>query len=289
MKNKWVLIIVGYFLMNIVSVVQGEIPQGYKVKKDFFTISTNTPPALLYVVDSQGRRTGINPSYLSKIDQYGILEDLHGLLSEIPLSNSEQQNNGDPNNNFAPSPTTPCLITILDGGNQTYTINLIGITQGVQDIVVQDAPLTPLPKAPQNEFFVLIQPNGVKQINVAVNTDAHTTAITRVVGNSDLLSDVMIACQQNLITSKHVCKYLEKKAEAIQGALEDKNYKRAEELIWDFLHLLGDSRPAGCHDDDYHNVIEEPALTILKEDAKALSAQLEENQKHPHHNHDDGR
>lgn len=173
------------------------------------------------------------------------------------------------------------------GGNQTYTINLIGITEGVQRITVQDAPASGTPNAPQNRFFVLIQPNQTKQIKVAVNTNTYTTAITRVVGNGDLLSDVKTACQLNQITSHHGCKRLEEKAEAIQDALEDHHEEKAEGLVKSFLRSLGEGRRDVDNNVEDRNAIKEPALTILKEDAKALLAQLEENDKKHHpHNHD---
>ena len=286
MKSKKLFILISLFLMFFIQNINADIPQGYKVQKDFFIISTKTPPALLYIVDAHGNRAGINPSFITNLDQYGILKKVNGFLNEIPLSQSEQQNNGDPNNNFSPSPTTPCLITILDGGNQTYTINLVGITEGVQRVTVKDLPLG-RPSNPQGtKVYVLIGPNIVKQIKVAVNTDTNTTDISRVVGNGDLLNDVKTACQLNQITSGHVCKHLEDIAEAIQGALDHHHYEEAERLIWVFLHSLGESRTEGCKDDDDHAAIQEPALTILKEDAKALLAQVQKDEKAYHGDHD---
>lgn len=283
--NKGFLIKTGlasYLLISIAAAQGRVIDLSYR--KENFSISTRIPPASLYVEDSLGRRTGIDPAYISKIDQYGILVDQKGFLYDIPSSDIDQQNFASDDAASAPMPFTPTLIDIGDGGNQTYTINLVGITEGVQRITVQDAPAARnAPNAPQNIFFILTQPNEVKQVKVTVNANAYTTSITRVVGSSGLLNDVKTACQLNLITSHHVCKRLEEKAEAIQDVLEKHHYEEAEKLVWVFLHSLGDSRPEGCKEEDHHDAVKEPALTILKEDAKALLAQIEQEEKHHHY------
>jgi hypothetical protein len=257
-----------------------DIPLGYTAKNDYFIISTSTPPALIYVTDSAGRMCGVNPT--ATLDQYGILKDQSLIVNTIPNSQAEQQNNGDPGNNFAPDPTTPWLITILDGGSQTYTINLKGISAGTQRVTVKDLPLG-RPASPNGtKYYALIQPNVTNQIQVTVNSTAHTVAITPVVGNDGLLNDVTTACQLGLIKSSKVCKRLTKKAEEIQDALDNKHYEEARGLILSFLYSLGDSRPEGCQDEDDHGFVQQPALTILIEDAKALLAGLPHDDHHPH-------
>ena len=285
MKIKLISIFIGMILFQISDFSLADIPFGYKVKNDFFIISTKTPPALIYVTDSIGRICGVNPS--AKLDAYGILLNQSMLVNKIPLSQAEQQNNGDPDNGFAPMPATPWMITILDGGNQTYTINLKGITSGTQTITVKDLPLGKPANPHGTKFSVLIQPNITSQVQVSVDSTSHTVGITPVVGNDGLLNDIQSACAQNLIVHRE-CDFLEDKAERIQKNLDNKKFHQAGELLRSFLCNLGDRHGDGDDNRDCHESVQQPALGIIIADVKALLAQIGQEEKR-HYGDDDDR
>ncbi len=129
----------------------------------------------------------------------------------------------------------------------------------------------------RNNFGVLIEPNVTRTVNVTYDPSQQSLNVQRVVSNSDLLNDVAIACQLNLITSPHVCKYLKEKAKTIQDALNDNHKDKAKFFILSFLHNLGELRGDHCDDEDDRGSISKNALTSLIEDTEALLAQLGEN------------
>ncbi len=82
------------------------------------------------------------------------------------------------------------------------------------------------------------------------------------------------------ITSSKACDRLEKKAEAIQDDLDNNHKDEAKFLILSFLHNLGILRGDHCDDEDDSGSIQKNALTSLTGDAKALLAQLGEDDHH---------
>jgi len=261
----------------------GQTFNNFKPKNYWLGITAEAPPAMMWVADSQGRRAGADPG--KSVDQNGIQGDgLHG-LEEIPASVTDQQNIQN-DSTGQPQPRTLWSVSIPDGGPNTYTLNLKGIVSGTCYVGIHVGSNSS--KNSNNYFGVFVTPNSVKQLNVSFDTNHLTTTVQRVAENGDLLADVKTACYLNEITSSRVCKRLEKQAKAIQDALDHHHYEEAGRLIWVFLHSLGDSRPEGCKDDDDHSAVQEPALTILKEDAKALLAQVEKEEPSPHGDHDHG-
>jgi len=244
---------------------------------DMLSISTFSPPGLMWMEDSKGRRAGVNPSY--QLDKYGILEDKKGMLHEIPNCSPEWDNEGDITKNDQPNPRTYWLITTNDAQGQAYTVHIKGILNGIQVVKIADnnvdknAP--PIAKQP---FSFLVTPDSMKTIKVSVNS-GFSFVVTRLVGKDDLLDDVKSACHQDLIDSK-VCKLLEKKTEAIQDALEKGHKEEAGKLVRSFLCNLGALKGAGVNDQDDHDAIRGPALSILIADAKALLQTLPNNDHH---------
>ena len=246
---------------------------------------TVTPPAMIWVVDSLGNITGADST--QPVNRVGEqTQDWPNGLYGIPNSRAVQENIGnDVTGN--PQSSTSWDIDIKTTTAQSYTLNVKGITPGVSGVGIDG--LFPNDKNTKHtKLFFLVDAGTLRQLQVDFNPGLKRITSKRIVGDGDLLSDVKTACKLGQIASGHVCKGLTKKAEAIQDALTDHHYEKAEELIGVFLHSLGDSRPEGCKDDDDHDGIQEPALTILKEDAKALLAQVEKDEPSHHggHGHD---
>jgi len=256
-----------------------------QVSSNQLTFSASAPPAIFYIEDSQGHRSGADPLAVTNNNGQQVTNRLG--LQEIPSSATDQDNessgdfDSDNDANIVPNSTTMWSVDIYDGGAQTYTLNVKGIESGIEQISVGGI-LTTSHKVVKNLVSVLITKGELRQMTVAFNPAANILTFQRIVKPGDLVSDVKAACQLNQITSAHVCKRLEEKAEAIQDALGDHHEKEAKELVKSFLHFLGDSRPVGCKDNDDHDAIQEPALTILVEDAKALLKSLENTEGNQH-------
>ena len=251
----------------------------FQPKNEWISFAGSVPPALMYITDSHGNRAGADPSL--SVDQNGMEGDgLHG-LEEIPGSFVSQENI---QNSITgqPSKHTNWYIQIPDGGKQTYSINLKGITRGSSRTDVSFGKVGQFKSVQKFKLNYFISSGTTKQYTVNYDPAQLSISVMQIVGNSDLLTDVKTACQLNQITSRHVCDDLEKKAEAIQDALNGRHEEQAKDLIKSFLHMLGESRPGGCKEDDDHGAVKESALTILKEDAKALLAQIEK-EDHGHH------
>jgi hypothetical protein len=261
------------------------IPAGYIWKISSFDVLASTPPVQIYVEDFQGNITGADPSV--GVDQYGIQGSFKGGIAKIPLSCVSQENNADENN--VPDDHTGWNITFVDGGKQTYKIHLKGIMSAATTIYLSAIYDRHIGKPSiETQLLLLATPNISKEVDVTFDPIQNTITTKPILTDGDLLTDVKTACQLNLITSSAVCKRLEKKGAAIQDALEDKRQEKAEELINSFLRSLGELKGDDDNDKDDRNAIKEPALTILKEDVKALLASLEKGDHHDHGDHGHG-
>ena len=244
----------------------------FKPQTEWISFYGSAPPAFFYVTNNAGQKAGADPALaFTPLGQQG--DGLHG-VEEITNSVADQENFRN-DMTGQPSKHTHWSVRIPDGGNQTYTVNIIGLNAGEGTLEIR----TDIVKRPKMSRIIdekfLVDKGSTKKYVVSYNSANSSLSVIAMVSNKDLLNDVKTACQLNEITSEHACKRLEEKAEAIQDALDKHHYEKAEELIWSFLHMLGDSRPEGCGDDDDHQAVKEPALTILKEDAKALLKQIE--------------
>lgn len=260
--------------------------QGSSTDLNIYSVA---PPALVYVEDSLDNITGADPN--APFNAYGQQPGNIFGINQIPSSKVDQDNEavGDMDSgNLTASAHTTWSIDIYDGTPQTYTINIKGIATGDETITLgADSRNNPaFSKNSRISFDVLINPGQLRKVKLTFDSTQGIISFKRVVSGGDLLIDVKTACQLGQITSSHICKRLVDQSEAIQDSLADKHYKKTEELIWVFLHSLGESRPEGCKDDDDHNAVQKPALTILKEDAKALFAQVEQDEKTGYGNHD---
>jgi len=259
-----------------------DVPMGNVWKNSLIDIYVETPPALLYVQDSQGRRTGGDPKLTVSSSGYQGEGDLSG-LKEIPLSSVEQTNiSNDSSEAYGqPQAVTGWTIHILDGGSQTYTLNLLGLADGQSDVFVTGFSA---PKSPSNKFKLritaLVVKNSTTQIAVMVDPSRRIIEATRIVDKDSLLRDGKAACGLSFIPYNRVCGRLMEKAADIQDALEHHCNEKAEALIRSFLYSLGDSRQKGCMDRDEHLFVKEPALSILKEDARALLNGLKKDGRH---------
>ena len=242
-------------------------------------INTATPPAMIWVVDSLGNITGADATLpVNRVGEQ--TQDWPNGLYGIPNSRAVQKNieNDEPGD---VEPITHWDINIKTTATQSYILNVKGIIPGICKVGISGC--FPNDRNVNHKVVSFLVDTGtLRQAKVDFNPGMKQVKFTRIIGAADLLDDVKTACQLGKITSAHVCKRLKEKAEAIQDALKIHLEKQAVELSESFLHSLGDSRPEGCKDDDDHDGVKEPALTILIEDAKALLKSIENSESEKH-------
>src|SRR5665213_1969018 len=122
MKNRIFKMIFFMFVFGVPYVIFGH-PVPYAWKTSMVDIITGTPPALFYVTDSFGNATGANPNL--SVSQFGQ-QNLSAILRNIPQSGAAETNIPD-NTTNVPNPGTSWNVSIMDGGTQSYQINLVGL------------------------------------------------------------------------------------------------------------------------------------------------------------------
>lgn len=245
------------------------IPDDYVWTQSSLTFDLRTPPALVYIADSQGRKTGADFSV--PINSNGEQNWPHGGLSQIPLSSVEQQNVGDDENGGQADTSTGWIMTVLDSPKQTFALHVKGITSAATTIYVGVGFQNGNTSSGINTSIpILVEQNVERVFEVNFDPDSKMISTVPVIASGGLLSDAKMACQLDFITSRRTCEYLEKEAKLVEQALDKHHEDEAKTELLVFLHALGDSRPFGCRDEDYRADVKEPALTILKEDSKAL-------------------
>lgn len=242
---------------------------GYHWQISKLSFNSVAPPILITVIDSQGRRTGGDPSMPVGIHgQQGAHSK--GPLAEIPFSDSDQENYADDSssNGDIDQPTTSWGIEILDGGLQTYTVNLFGIILGVSEISISGHSKLVSGRV-RNRFDILLAQGQTHQVSVTFDPTALTLTVQRIVHPEDLGTDVNTACQLNLISPQGICQSLKAKADSIVKDAQKNDISSETQHIQVFLKELQVTDK---------NHIQEPAFTILQDEAQALLNTLNSNQ-----------
>lgn len=276
--KKRTIVLLSLFLL-VASASNGIIN---KWQNSHLSINAQAPPALVYVTNSNGDRTGANPAL--PLNANGQQAGSQFGLNEIPNSLSQQDNiavGSIDAGTLATNAHTMWKLDIFDSGKQTYTINALGVAAGTQLITVIG--IIKEGGSSIHHFDttvqVLVSPGQTRQVSLTFDPVSGTLATQPVIGNGDLLTDIKSACAQALI-EKWACVFLKDKAERIQKALDEKRYGEARDLVQSFLYNLGELGGHGDNDRDCHTAIQEPALAIIKADAKALLTQLDKGEYH---------
>lgn len=264
--RKYVLFL-GFFLLSGWNNAISGIPSGFVYQSTHFNVSSDAPPVLVYVEDSQGRRTGADPM-LSVSDEGMQGSDLFSGLTEIPLSQVIQHTPENPENPSQASPGTGWNIDIYDGGARTYVIHVKGISEGMATILLTG--ISRSKNVAKGKFDVLVNNDAEREIFVSYNPALRKIRFRREVSESDLLADVKIACRQRLLFF-HSCKILKEKAEDIEKALSRNHDRLAKKLLEDFLDVL---KKLDRHGQD------DAVITILREDAMALLDDIDDSIHH---------
>lgn len=210
-------------------------------------LSCETSPALMDVEDSTGRRCNAN-------------------LSKIPRSTVVSLKNQDGLDGLR--------IDIRDGGPQTYTVNLKGLSLG--SARVEATGLLPTGEHFENTFSVLVSPGRLRKVDLIFDPEQKTLAVRRRVEIKDLAEEVDCARRLDWMTP-HAGDYLGRFVRTAEMSDDGTHPQETRQLIQQFLFALGIKIEGCCGAEDLTHFVKEPALGILKEDAKSLLADLEKN------------
>lgn len=226
------------------------------MERDRISFCSYAPPAALVITDSLGHRSGVD---LSKpLSRYGRGDE----ISEIPQADVDQQNIGNDNPSSTDWMPTAWNVTVYDAGDQSYTVELTGVSMGAVDLDLSAGRPRELMVRP---FItkVFVEKGLTRKLRVVFAPSRnYELTVERIVTKDDLSCDIGIACKLGLIDPGGICRSLEAKADAIAKAMEESNKKGAEGVIGAFANEL--SAQAG------KKHIKEPALTILREEAESL-------------------
>lgn len=243
-------------LLLLSGIGRATVPADYDWSKTALTISIEAPPALLYVTDLAGRRTGLDPSGgLTKVGFGSKWE-------EIPLSQCHGENIRNDESGEA-SPRTVWQVGILDSGPQTFVIHVIGVEPGVTTVhvgMVFDIQ-SGLPDLPSIETPFVVSPGVERDLNLRFDPDHRVLTSSRIITPGDLAADVRASCSATLIEPSGICQSLEAKADAAGTAAGRGNTNALRGAIWAFLGEL--KAQTSKH-------VQEPAATVLKEEAESL-------------------
>lgn len=232
------------------------IPGAVGPKEHTLGIATHVPPALIYVIDPEGKRAGMDPN--SPVDPTGGGQ----VLNERTNTGVDPQNiaSDEPETEGEGQATTMWDIGLFDTPAGVYVVVLKGLRLGETEVHVRGARRGYVP--PAIKPIVLVEPGVERRLVVEFDPDNNLSVnVHRVVDRADLPRDVKIACQLGQISPDGVCQSLKAKAEAAAKALKRGRTKAARGAINAFLNEL--KAQGGKH-------VQEPALTILREEAEAL-------------------
>ncbi len=262
-KASWTLIVsvaVAFSASSGVAMMSEEDGEAFG-SSPAMSLSCTVPPAIVWMEDSQGRRSGVDPSRpIGPIGQGTGIE-------EIPLSQVMDQNisSDDPPTLGEQNPTTRWSVDLASKTPQVYTVHLVGLKDGVEKVDMGRSDLTP--GTASNIVYeaisinVLVTSGGARDLVVYFDPSWPKVEVVRVVSPKDLGVGIDIACRLGHVAPGGICTSLKEKAEAAASAKARGNTKAARRVWQAFLREL---RAQG----EKH--VQEPALTILREEAETL-------------------
>lgn len=225
-------------------------------------VTSDAPPALLVVVDSLGRRAGVD---LAKaVTSYGDGTAFSEIPESIvdPLSNTRETGP----DAGKPDPRTSWLVDLYTVSTQAYKVELHGLQAAATSIIYKGWK----PAVNGRKRFLhtdtlhiacFVRPNTITKFQITFDPGNLTVSVERLLEPQELGQDIETACALNLIQPQGICQSLQAKATEAEESYHRGNNKAAQGELNAFLGEL--SAQGSKH-------IKEPALTILREEAQAL-------------------
>jgi len=175
----------------------------------------SSPPAFIYVQDSNGNITGADPA--STMDAGGNA----GKLQAIPNSYVDAVNiaSDDPASAGQPGNATAWSISILDHPAETFLVDLVGVQSGLCELFINENHVVQsgIPTM-RSVLNVLVSKGAKRQIQVSFNPTQNNLTITPTVNVGDFLRDTQLACGLNAFGPAEVCEAMEGLASKIEKA-----------------------------------------------------------------------
>jgi len=251
MRRYWFVMFIFLFLLNSTS-------SAYKRKwyRDVFTVYTDTPPAALLVIRTDGKRLGSDPD--KSISSIG----LGTVLNEFPLAEVEQQNISSDEGNPEPDKDTGWYARVMDESPSVYLVQLRGLADGIAPLTVSIIvrPRPAVLNMPTRKR-ILVSMGDIREFVVRSDAETYKVSVERVVKPGDLKMSVNVACRIGQISSEGICQSLGAKASAVAESLERGNKNSARGQLKAFINELNSQGKKH---------IKEPALTVLREEADAM-------------------
>jgi hypothetical protein len=207
----------------------------YAWKNHDLDIFAGSPPALIFVQDSQNNITGADPT--KGLDTYGQ----GTIIQEIPTSFVEQDHLSSDavNGVFVPNPTTSWAINIMDHGAETLMVNLEGVSTGVCELWITGlyAVNLKMPKI-RRELAILVTTGGTKQIQVTFDPSNRSLGTNFIVKNGDFLKDTQSACGLGDISPISACEALVTLASEAEKNIVNGDQKNEAEDLEVYLSIL---------------------------------------------------
>jgi hypothetical protein len=158
----------------------------------------------------------------------------------------------------------PWEIRVFDSGVQTYVLHVVGVVPGVS------RPRIGLHAPPwgsggerhlRRDLALLVGPGVEREVQLSVDILQGRLDAVPLSSTASLGASVRIACQLGLVSPPGICQSLEAKISVAGAALNRGNRAEWQGSLHAFLNEL--KAQGGKH-------VQEPALTILREEAEAL-------------------
>jgi len=229
--------------------------------EDIIGFVAHSPPGLVYVEDSEGRISGMDPT--SPVDQWGGTKE----VNQIPNSEVDSQNiaSDDEKEYGKPMDKTGWFIHVGDRGRQKYTIVIKGIKAGIQDIKVYS--LRGINAKEESNIWIF--PGNIRRIRVEYIPDGDPQIIlNREASASILVESIWGAKKMKDIKEEAYLKKLLGLANNISMDFDEHDRKKVINSISKFISELMASG---------NENIKEPSLSMLHEEADALLKELTKN------------
>ena len=267
--KKNILIVLGLHIFSIIG--QDSLAGTIHTWQDHdLNIFAGSPPALIFVQDSQNNITGADPA--KGLNNYGQ----GTVVQEISKSWVEQEHTGSDavSGTFVPNAATSWSISIPDHGPESFVVNLVGVTTGVTALSISGLFAIKL-KIPQieNDLNILVANGVTKQIRVTFDSINRSLITTPTIKAGDFLRDTQSACNLKDIAPEAACDVLEALASGVEKAISkgDVDKERLDlELYMKILNRLHNwSDKDARHDwDDFKDHPECDGLRKDKDDTK---------------------
>jgi hypothetical protein len=191
----------------------------------------SVPPAEIVVVDSAGNKAGVDETM--PLDQYGQGKSISTILG----SEVQQQNISTDETVPQPQPNTSWIVFIVDQPAQSYSVNLLGISSGIEALSFASSYTSKLGSPIQVQSF-LMEKGLTRTVSVNYDPIAEALTITPVINSGDFLRDTQSACGLDDIGPVAACEAFEALASEVEKAIIKGDTKVEAEDLEVYLFLL---------------------------------------------------